>query len=210
MCSCKKLFHNIARRSPLIFSIFLHQILCTRLQSICETTSHKTHLAGHQDLKSEACPTMPCISQLLYASTGRQLYMSLIRGTGVRVDAVGKFFASKLRDHVSTCAAWCSEIGSPTSVDACNSGASSDHRDPFSLHQALDLLHLYMLLHVLLEFVSERICRSLAFTFDCQKWSTVRTSFGLCKKPPNGISPDFFFLRAGRYTKLSLDFAFTC
>ena len=33
--------------------------------------------------------------------------------------------------------AWCSEIGSLTSWDACNSGASSDRRGPISLHQAV-------------------------------------------------------------------------
>ena len=33
--------------------------------------------------------------------------------------------------------AWCSEIGSLTSVDACNSGASDDAREPISLHQAV-------------------------------------------------------------------------
>ena len=32
---------------------------------------------------------------------------------------------------------WCSEIGSLTSLDACNSGASSDVREPISLHQAV-------------------------------------------------------------------------
>ena len=36
-----------------------------------------------------------------------------------------------------TCTAWCSEIGSLTSLDACNSGASSDVREPISLHQAV-------------------------------------------------------------------------
>ena len=44
----KKPHHNVARRSPLIFSIFLHQLFCTRLPSISETTSHKTHFAGDQ------------------------------------------------------------------------------------------------------------------------------------------------------------------
>ena len=33
----------------------------------------------------------------------------------------------------STAAAWCNEIGSLTSLDVCNSRASSDHRDPISL-----------------------------------------------------------------------------
>ena len=33
--------------------------------------------------------------------------------------------------------AWCSEIGSLTSLDACNSGASSDRGGPISLHQAV-------------------------------------------------------------------------
>ena len=35
------------------------------------------------------------------------------------------------------CTAWCSEIGSPKSLDACNSGAFSDVREPISLHQAV-------------------------------------------------------------------------
>ena len=38
------------------------------------------------------------------------------------------------------CTAWCSEIGSLTSLDACNSGAFSDVREPFSLHQAVHVL----------------------------------------------------------------------
>ena len=38
--------------------------------------------------------------------------------------------------HAATrCTAWCSEIGSLTSLDSWNSGASSDAREPFSLHQ---------------------------------------------------------------------------
>ena len=35
----KKPYHNVARRSPLIFSIFPHQISCMRVQSISETAS---------------------------------------------------------------------------------------------------------------------------------------------------------------------------
>ena len=47
---------NVPQRcSFLIFSIFLHQISCRRVQSIFETTS----------TKSEACPTMPCISLVI-------------------------------------------------------------------------------------------------------------------------------------------------
>ena len=33
--------------------------------------------------------------------------------------------------------AWCSELGSLTSLDACNSGAANDVRQPISLHQAV-------------------------------------------------------------------------
>ena len=32
---------------------------------------------------------------------------------------------------------WCSEIGSLTSLDACNSGACNDVREPVSLHQGV-------------------------------------------------------------------------
>ena len=46
--------------------------------------------------------------------------------------------------RTSVCADWCSEIGSLTSLDACNSGASSDHREPISLHQAV---HTYARTH---------------------------------------------------------------
>ena len=41
----------------------------------------------------------------------------------------------RVRLHAST--AWCSEIGSLTSLDACNSGASRDVRGPNSLHQTV-------------------------------------------------------------------------
>ena len=59
MCSRKKKpYHNVPRQSPLIFSIFLHQILCRKVQSIFETTS----------TKSEAYPTMPCISLVIFYS----------------------------------------------------------------------------------------------------------------------------------------------
>ena len=35
------------------------------------------------------------------------------------------------------CTAWCSEIGSLTSLDVRNSGVFSDVREPISLHQAV-------------------------------------------------------------------------
>ena len=38
---------------------------------------------------------------------------------------------------IHLCTAWCSEIGSLTSLNACNSGAASDAREPISLHQAI-------------------------------------------------------------------------
>ena len=60
MCSRKnEPYHNVARQPPLIFSIFLHQISCRRVQSIFETTLTST--------TSEAYPTMPCISLVLFA-----------------------------------------------------------------------------------------------------------------------------------------------
>ena len=64
-------YGNVARPSPLIFSIFLYQISWKRVQSISETTSHKTHLACDQDLKSEACPThtTPAPSHVQLAGT---------------------------------------------------------------------------------------------------------------------------------------------
>ena len=54
----RKPYHNIARWSPLIFSIFLHQISCTSAQSISETTSQNTHLhvAGHQAWSPRLAP----------------------------------------------------------------------------------------------------------------------------------------------------------
>ena len=36
-----------------------------------------------------------------------------------------------------TCTAWCIEIGSLTSLNACSSGAFSDIREPFSLHHSV-------------------------------------------------------------------------
>ena len=38
---------------------------------------------------------------------------------------------------VCACTTWCSEIGSLTSLDACNSGASCDVRQPISLHHVV-------------------------------------------------------------------------
>ena len=52
----------------------------------------------------------------------------------------GGGWCTRKKQKVSTssrrCTPWCSEIGSPTSLDACNSGASSDLSEP-SLHQAV-------------------------------------------------------------------------
>ena len=45
--------------------------------------------------------------------------------------------------HFRGTTAWCSEIGSVTSLDACDSGASSDVREPISLHQAVQPLHIH-------------------------------------------------------------------
>ena len=52
---------------------------------------------------------------------------------------IAHFLAMKLftRFCCNTSTAWCSETGSLTSLDACNSGASSDVREPISLHQAV-------------------------------------------------------------------------
>ena len=55
-----KPYRNVARQSFLIFSIFVHQISCRRAQSKFETTS----------TKSEACPTMPCISLVVSLACG--------------------------------------------------------------------------------------------------------------------------------------------
>ena len=48
--------------------------------------------------------------------------------------------AHQQKRKVCASTAWCSEIGSLTSLDACNSGASSDIREPISLHQAVHVL----------------------------------------------------------------------
>ena len=44
-------------------------------------------------------------------------------------------------EHVDRCTDWCSEIGSLTSLDACNSGATRDRRRPISLHQSVVEIH---------------------------------------------------------------------
>ena len=51
----RKPYHNVARQSPLIFSIFLHQISCRRVQSILRQPQQNPRLA----------PTMPCISLVI-------------------------------------------------------------------------------------------------------------------------------------------------
>ena len=42
-----------------------------------------------------------------------------------------------------SCTAWCSGIGSLTSLNACDSGASSDVREPISLHRPVQLSSQY-------------------------------------------------------------------
>ena len=52
------------------------------------------------------------------------------------------FFPSKKRNQISPKTigntVWCSEIGSLTSLEASNSGASNDRREPISRHQAVE------------------------------------------------------------------------
>ena len=55
--------------------------------------------------------------------------------------AMGVYFTENTGFDSCTCTEWCGEIGSPTSLDACNSGASSDVREPISLHQAVHELY---------------------------------------------------------------------
>ena len=64
----KKPYHNFGRRSPLIFSIFLHQISSTRVQSNSETTSHvhKTHIAGHEARSSRLAPQCLAFPQFIF------------------------------------------------------------------------------------------------------------------------------------------------
>ena len=59
--------------------------------------------------------------------------------------------------------AWCSEIGSLTSLDACNSGASSDVREPISLDQTvcLKITHVPNLASYLLSLLNgDKTCKS--------------------------------------------------
>ena len=57
--------------------------------------------------------------------------------TGMNIFFFSPTTERSLPDIVGDSTAWCSEIGSLTSRDACNSGASSDRRGPISLHQAV-------------------------------------------------------------------------
>ena len=73
------------------------------------------------------CPTPPVQEQFQLAS----------------VSSLG---VNPLLHNTCTCTDWCSEIGSLTSLDACNSGASSDRKEPISLQQAVYIhVHSYAL-----------------------------------------------------------------
>ena len=52
-------------------------------------------------------------------------------------------FCKSLRDQAQRYTAWCSEIGSLTSLDAWKSGAFSDVREPISLHHRLHFLEAF-------------------------------------------------------------------
>ena len=92
------------------------------------------------------------------------------------------------------CTAWCSEIGSLTSLDACNSGASSDVREPISLHQT----YLgFALFHTLLIALS--MCALMLSI--CVQYATVRFArmtpnlevAGLTMRMACAMSSSFFF-----------------
>ena len=50
------------------------------------------------------------------------------------------FACVRMRLSDCMCTVWCSEIDSLTSLGACNSGASSDVREPISLYQTVCVL----------------------------------------------------------------------
>ena len=67
-----------------------------------------------------------------------------IRPDGYATDTIslsGRVLMLRAEYINGACAAWCSEIGSLTSLDAPEFHASSDVREPISLHQAVRLRH---------------------------------------------------------------------
>ena len=60
-------------------------------------------------------------------------------------------------------------------------------------------------------FVTDRTCRSLAFTFDCQHWATVQTNLGLRKNSAKSKKPGLSFAsRPAGIEPCSFVFWFTC
>ena len=123
LCSRKIPYRNIARRSPLLFSIFLYQTSCTPVQSIQkkinETTYHKMHLDCP---KSEACPTLPCISlvelKVIPQSPASGIESPRAWVTGRRNRQCARSSLSSDFDDVCHCEGKCAERGTDVDVRA--------------------------------------------------------------------------------------------
>ena len=160
-------YRNVTRQSPLIFSIFLHQISCTRVQSISETTSHKSwkrtllatklkvrglphnalHFPSYYWGEPQASPTVTCwlgfLSRYII-----YIYIYIYRPADLCLWSGARRQGRMLR-------------------------AKSSRRN-FVWERSSVLVHACSFTFgiFVFEFVTDRTCQSLAFAFDCQHWTT--------------------------------------
>ena len=92
----------------------------------CEANQKKRKEGKSEEKKKKELQDMVVLSQMLVSkSKGCKLFFSFCASFWVNYACM------------YLCLAWCSEIGSLTSLDACISGTSRDVREQISLHLAV-------------------------------------------------------------------------
>ena len=108
-------------------------------QSVKLETARRRNKTSKQKMIKKIVPGMVTPSPVNSHRCRSRLHNLLRRLPGAR--STSAHGHEKCNLYLILYTAWCSEIGSLTSLDACNSGASSNRREPISLHQAVQLQH---------------------------------------------------------------------
>ena len=96
-------------------------------------------------------------TSILWAELGKALHVCLLGWGG----GGGGDNQAQCNVYIHLNTVWCHEIGSLASLDACSSGASSDIREPISLHRAV-------LIVVWKWATATHVCCNHVFFVNCQ------------------------------------------
>ena len=140
LCCCKP-FWKLFCHGRVMHNFLTLGVVCFHVMSI-----FRSHVAQNavRDLRSVIFSSdafiLLCVSHYLFYSTVWKSKIKTKKSTlQVKRPCLKSqgWHSKNTWSTIPTCTAWCSEIGSLTSLDAWTSGASSDAREPVSLPQAV-------------------------------------------------------------------------